>query len=328
MTQETAEPKNSTAIQDQLAKAQEAYENDDSQTVSNLCRTVVEVDPDNAQAWELLAKFGGWDSKLYTFDIDFAIDSAKHALALAPENSRYDLASEIYAARKKQIAHILESEMMMPSYTAAKRLHGTMTEWQRLLMEIPYLSASLIEGEISLVENLCLRSKMGIMPGDRLVYTAYASLNGKETYGETFRKGLAARMNKAREEQAEQVNGLIVRAQKRQEEIEAQIAGGAMSKEEERSALRATLALLESAVAGIKDQSNKVIYQQQLDELEQQLAQLKPLKIFKRQELNNQIAVTKEKITEIDAALAETIAPLEAQIESLQARIGETGDQA
>ena len=290
--------------------------------MSDLCRAVVEVDPNNAEAWELLAKFGGWDSKMYTFDIDFAIDSAKHALALAPENGRYDLASEIYAARKKQIAHVLESEMMMPSYTAAKQLHGTMAEWQRLLMEIPYLSVSLIEGEISLVENLCLRSKMGIMPGDRLVYTAYASLNGKETYGETFRKGLAVRMDQTREEQAQQVNDLINRAQARQEEIEAQIAAGKISKEEERSALQETLALLESAIAGIKDQSNKVIYEQQLAELDQQLAKLKPMKFFKRQELNNQIAATKEKIEQIDEALAETIAPLEAQIEDLQARIG------
>ena len=322
MAQEAAGIDNSGTIEAQLARAREAYENDDSKTVSDLCRAVVEVDPNNAEAWELLAKFGGWDSKMYTFDIDFAIDSAKHALALAPENGRYDLASEIYAARKKQIAHVLESEMMMPSYTAAKQLHGTMAEWQRLLMEIPYLSVSLIEGEISLVENLCLRSKMGIMPGDRLVYTAYASLNGKETYGETFRKGLAVRMDQTREEQAQQVNDLINRAQARQEEIEAQIAAGKISKEEERSALQETLALLESAIAGIKDQSNKVIYEQQLAELDQQLAKLKPMKFFKRQELNNQIAATKEKIEQIDEALAETIAPLEAQIEDLQARIG------
>ena len=163
---------------------------------------------------------------------------------------------------------------------------------------------------------------MGIMPGDRLVYTAYASLNGKETYGETFRKGLAVRMDQTREEQAQQVNDLINRAQARQEEIEAQIAAGKISKEEERSALQETLALLESAIAGIKDQSNKVIYEQQLAELDQQLAKLKPMKLFKRQELNNQIAATKEKIEQIDEALAETIAPLEAQIEDLQARIG------
>ena len=98
MAQEAAGIDNSGTIEAQLARAREAYENDDSKTVSDLCRAVVEVDPNNAEAWELLAKFGGWDSKMYTFDIDFAIDSAKHALALAPENGRYDLASEIYAA--------------------------------------------------------------------------------------------------------------------------------------------------------------------------------------------------------------------------------------
>ena len=321
MEPEAHEPDNCQSIEEQLARAQKAYEEDDSATVTALCRSVIDTEPQNPRAWELLAKFGGWDSKMYTFDIDFAIDSAKHALALAPENGRYDMASGIYAARKKQIAHILESEMMMPSYTAAKQLHGTMAKWQRLLMEIPFLSVSLIEGEISLVENLCLRSKMGIMPGDRLVYTAYASLNGKEAYGETFRKALSTRMAKAREEQARQVDGLIARAEARQREIQEQVAAGSISQDEEESALRDVLALLESAVAGIKDQSNEVIYRQQLEELEQKLAELKPLKIFKRQELCNQITATKEKIAQVDAELAQTIAPLEAQMRTLRARL-------
>ena len=75
-------------IAELLAQAQAAYENDDSQSVANLCREVLDVDPDNAQAWLLLAKFGGWDSKLYGFDVGFAIDAAKHALELVPETTR------------------------------------------------------------------------------------------------------------------------------------------------------------------------------------------------------------------------------------------------
>ena len=321
MAPEAHAAETSESIDEQLDRAYRAYQDDDSATVTELCRAVIDAEPDNPRAWELLAKFGGWDSKLYTFDIDFAIDAAKHALALAPESSRYDMASEIYAARKMQIAHILESEMMMPSYTAAKQLHGTMGEWQRLLLEIPFLSVSLIEGEVSLVENLCLRSKLGIMPGDRLVYTAYASLNGKETYGETFRKALATHLEEAREGQAQQIDDLISQAEERQREIDAQVASGTLLHDQEQAALQEVLDLLESAVAGVKDQSNKVIYQQQLEELEKQLANLKPLKFFKRQVLGNQIAATKEKIAQVDSELAQAIAPLEAQIRALRSRL-------
>ena len=321
MAPEAHAAETSESIDEQLDRAYRAYQDDDSATVTELCRGVIDAEPDNPRAWELLAKFGGWDSKLYTFDIDFAIDAAKHALALAPESSRYDMASEIYAARKMQIAHILESEMMMPSYTAAKQLHGTMGEWQRLLLEIPFLSVSLIEGEVSLVENLCLRSKLGIMPGDRLVYTAYASLNGKETYGETFRKALATHLEEAREGQAQQIDDLISQAEERQREIDAQVTSGTLLHDQEQAALQEVLDLLESAVAGVKDQSNKVIYQQQLEELEKQLANLKPLKFFKRQVLGNQIAATKEKIAQVDSELAQAIAPLEAQIRALRSRL-------
>ena len=37
-----------------IKKANEAYEADDSKTVIDLCNKVLEDDPENAEAWELL----------------------------------------------------------------------------------------------------------------------------------------------------------------------------------------------------------------------------------------------------------------------------------
>ena len=306
-----------------LEQAREAYEADDSKAVADLCRQVTELDPDNAEAWDLLAKFGGWDSKLYHFDIDFAIESAEHALSLIPENQRYDAASEIYTARKRQIAKILESEMMMPSYTAAKQLHGTMMEWKRLLQETPYLSVSLLEGEVALCENLCLRSRVGIMPGDRLVYTAYASLNHKETYGETFRKALTARLQREQARQEEQTAAVLKQADERFAALEQTLADAQMDPAERKRLLEGELSTLNEEMAGIADQTNKAVYELQLQELEGQLAALKPLKIFKRQELSGQIAATKEKIAEVQASIDAAVAPLRAHAEAIQQLLGE-----
>ena len=322
MESETSDIENMDDIADYLEQAQAAYEADDSKTVADLCRKVVDADPDNAEAWDLLAKFGGWDSKLYNFDIDFAIESAEHALSLIPENQRYDAAAEIYTARKRQIAYILESEMMMPSYTAAKQLHGTMGEWQRLLMEIPYLTASLIEAEVELVNNLCVRSKIGIMPAERLVYTAYASLNGKESYGETFRKALAKRLEREREAQGERIGQMIKRAEERNAELDTLASEGATPPAELRALCEEELAVLDHDIAAIADMSNKALYEQQLEELERQLAAVKPIKIFKRQELTSRIAATKDKMAQVDAAFEEKVAPLRAHVQAIQQLLG------
>jgi hypothetical protein len=308
----------SQVIADFLEKAQAAYEADDSRSVSELCRKVVDLDPDNAQAWDLLAKFGGWDSKMFELDVDFAIDSAKHAIGLIPEENRYEAASEIYAARKRQIAKILESEMMMPSYTAAKQLQGTMMEWKRLLEEIPCLSVSLLEAEVALVNNLCLRSKLGIMPGDRLVHTAYMSLNGKESYGDTFRKALDGRLKREQRRQDERVALALESAKERLRSLDERISSGEVSSEEGKALVEGELAALQAEIAGISDQSNKVVYEQQLEELERQMAALKPFKIFKRQELASQIAATKGKIADVEADLERVLVPLNQQVEALR----------
>ena len=308
-------------IAELLAQAQAAYENDDSQSVANLCREVLDADPDNAQAWLLLAKFGGWDSKLYGFDVGFAIDAAKHALELVPETTRHDAAADIYTARKRQIGKILESEMMMPSYTAAKQLHGTMGEWQRLLVEIPYLTVNLLESEVELVDNLCKRSKLGMMPAERLVYTAYASLNKKESYGETFRKALAGRLSKEQEEQGARIEQMLEQATERNAELEKLATGATLPPAELKSLLEAELENLDRDIATIADLSNKTLYDQQLEELERQLATVKPYKIFRRQELTGRITETKEKIAQVDAGFKAKVAPLRSYEQALRARI-------
>lgn len=292
-----------------LADAWAALEADDSATLTQRCQRALEIQENNPEAWLLLAKLGGWDSKMHVMDLDFVVDSAKHALELLPESQRFEAANDIYTARKKQIAALLEDEMMMPSWTGAKQLHQTMQDWLRILEETPYLSHDLLEGEITLVENLCQRSKMGIMPADRQVYVAYASLNGKVSYGQMFREALAARL--AREEALQDAH--------RQEVLEelahrrASYAEWAVSEDASNAArrerLEAELAQVEGEIENIVGQSGRSLLESQLAEMEKQKAKLGRFKVFHRRETDGQIAVVQAKLAKVDAELESATAP-------------------
>lgn len=297
-----------------LQDAREAYEAQDSVRLTECCKRALELQENNAEAWELLACFGGWDAKMHVLDVDFAVESAAHALGLAPEGRRYEMASEIYGARKKQIASCLEDDMMMPSYMGAKQLHKTMGDWQRLLAEIPYLSRDLLDDELNLVDNLCLRSKLGIMPGDRLVYTAYATLNNKVPYGDTFRKALAPRLTQVSEREAARRAETLERIAAWREDYREWVNQGNPTVEERAARLQEQLGALQAEVDELVGQSGRGLLLQQIDELERQKARIGKFKVFQRREADAQIAAARAKLEQMDGALIPARAPLEEAI--------------
>ena len=89
-----------------INQALDAYKDDDSATVTECCNKVLAIDPENEEAWKLLALFGGWDAKLYDFDTGYILRTINHALGLTPENEKYDVAADIYTARKRHDAFL------------------------------------------------------------------------------------------------------------------------------------------------------------------------------------------------------------------------------
>lgn len=308
-----------------IKKANEAYEADDSKTVIDLCNKVLEDDPENAEAWELLGKFGGWDSKLYNFDIDYILRTIKHAIGLVPDEQKYDLAADIYTARKRQISLRMEECMMMPSYQGTKQLHQVMMDWKRLLAEIPYLTPGLIESEVTLCSNICTRSKMGVMPGDRVVYSAYATFNHKEPYGETFRKALASRAEKEMEREAGKLASAKKELEERLAKYRAQVEAGEITADQEKAFLRDEAEALRKQLADVVGRSNEKLYKQQYEELQNQLVTLKPYKFFKRAEVTEQLKAVEEKLDQIKTQVETAKAKIQPQIDAIEARIAELG---
>ena len=306
-----------------INQALDAYKDDDSTTVTECCNKVLAIDPENEEAWKLLALFGGWDAKLYDFDTGYILRTINHALGLTPENEKYDVAADIYTARKRQISLRLEAAIMMPSYQGAKQTHAVMMDWKRLLAEIPYLTPGLIESEVTLCSNICTRSKMGIMPNDRLVYTAYATFNNKEPYGETFRKVLASRAEKEMQREANTLVSAKKEVEDRLAKYRAQVESGDISAEEEKTLLEEEASALRDRLSNVVGMSNRKLYQQQYEELQSQLANLKPYKFFKRNEINDQLKAVREKLDQIDAQIEAAKSKIQPQIDAIEERIAE-----
>lgn len=262
----------------------------------------------------LQAKTGYWDPKLFTLDVPAAIAAAHLVCSQIEETEWFQIGTDIYMERKKQIAHQLEAALMMPSYTGAKQLHEVMQAWLAFLMELPCLNASLIESEIILCTNLCTRSKMGFMPNDRLVYTAYTTLNNKESYGEMFKRLLQPRL--------EQQKSYEIRLQ---EEARAHIEllldtassqHHSSQKQAEQNAYYH--ALLENDIAKLVNVTNRNYCQQQINELIEQFEKLKPYKIKQRRTITVRIDALEKKIHEIDEKLAPLLSPLYQQLVQLE----------
>ena len=214
----------------------------------------------------LQAKTGYWDPKLFTLDVPAAITAAHFACSQIEETEWFQVGTDIYMERKKQIAHQLEAAHMMPSYTGAKQLHEVMQAWLAFLMELPCLNASLIESEIILCTNLCTRSKMGFMPNDRLVYTAYTTLNNKESYGDMFKRLLQPRL----EQQKSYERHLQEEARAHIELLLDTALSQHLSPQEKAEQDAYYHTLLERDIAKLVNVTNKNYYQQQINELIEQ----------------------------------------------------------
>ena len=262
----------------------------------------------------LQAKTGYWDPKLFTLDVPAVIATAHLACSQIEETEWFQVGTDIYMERKKQIAHQLEAALMMPSYTGAKQLHEVMQAWLAFLMELPCLNASLIESEIILCTNLCTRSKMGFMPNDRLVYTAYTTLNNKESYGDMFKRLLQPRLEQQKsyerhlqEEARAHIELLLDTASSQHHSSQKQAEQNAYYH-----------ALLENDIAKLVNVTNKNYYQQQINELTEQFEKLKPYKIKQRRTVTTRIDALEKKIHEIDEKLAPLLSPLYQQLVQLE----------
>ena len=92
---------------------------------------------------------------------------------------------------------------------------------------------------------------------------------------------------------------------------------------EEKELLQDELSTLRKQLADVVGMSNEKLYQQQYDELQKQLAELKPYKFFKRAEVNEQLKEVEKKLSQIKTQVETATAKIQPQIDAVEARIAE-----
>lgn len=242
----------------------------------------------------LAAMQDGWEEKACILDLDKALHAAKNALNNTPYYLQPRTSIEIYAERKRQISAMIDANFLLPSYSGAKKMHETLSMWCDLLYGLPFLNSSLLRNEISLCKALCRKSKNSFMPNERLVYVAYMEFNNKVSYGDSFEKRLQPLL-------IERESFEVAAKQDVRKALE-QIEFVKDEKTERPSSNR--VVEWKELIAGL---SLKPLYQLQINELNQQLASLRPYHIRQRRITRKRIDDLGTKITSIDKELEEIL---------------------
>lgn len=171
-------------------------------------------------------------------------------------------------------------------------MHETLSAWCELLCNLPFLNSALLRNEISLCKTLCRKSKGSFMPNERLVYVAYMEFNNKVSYGDSFEKRLQPLLTERESFEASAKQD----ARKAFEQIEL------MEDETTEKLSNDMVAEWKELIAGL---SLKPLYQLQINELNQQLASLRPYHIRQRR-------ITKKRIDDLGAKIISIDKELEA----------------
>lgn len=180
-------------ISNLLDLAKSAFDGFDSNGVVNYCDRILEIDPDNYDAWVLRAKSAGWGSTLTNIKIPQALTAAKRAVNLAADGKKSETAEEIYWALKSLIVALLKI-----CYTVddkAQYIHKVMLQWQLILSDVPFLPKELIQEEINDCATLCKNAKSAIMSPKRAVFAAYFAYNNNISYDKMFAETLASKLS-------------------------------------------------------------------------------------------------------------------------------------
>lgn len=171
-------------IEKYLGLALQGIQGENSEQVEKYCQKVLEINPENAKAWELEARGILFKSTLRDNNIIQAISAAANAVKYNTENKK-DLALSLYSSITTHINGLLTIALtQMPTLHAPQYVKQCMEYYGQLLAGIPNLPKEKIESELSMFEQMDEDSKKAIMPKKRLIYAAHV---GKPSWAEQYR---------------------------------------------------------------------------------------------------------------------------------------------
>ncbi|MBR6982887.1 MAG: hypothetical protein IKH75_05040 [Ruminococcus sp.] len=98
----TVKVDNSDQINNYLEMAKSAYEADNKKEAEEYCNRIIEIDPQNSEAWLIKGKAAGWQSTLAKLRIDESVQCFSKAIDYATENEK----EEIQKKAADEISHL------------------------------------------------------------------------------------------------------------------------------------------------------------------------------------------------------------------------------
>lgn len=299
-----------------------SLEASDTASVVEYSDKILEIDPNNYEAWMYRAVSCGWESSLNNMKTGQVITAAKRALQLSPEDRREEIAEKIYMQGYLQILAHVKSVASMYSgvpYTGnvygrplailakqAEYFHSIMQAWVRLLSEIPYLSPEKMRYEIE--HSLDRVSKI-----DLALYVYARDLYVGANYKEWLKKCLKGRIDKVVEQ--------------RREDYWGQHAEEKMALKEERKELESRIAALREEIGNIPGGDERDSIQQRIDLLTQEKSSIGLFKTKERKAVQEKIDAANLELQEIIEKMNAAKQEIEAKIAENQRRIDEIADE-
>lgn len=307
-----------------LAKqAEEAHAEKDTAKMVELCLKALELDPDCRRALSLMARYGGWDAETLELNLDVALNAAQRSLGLADSEARAYLSSKIYYERRDQIAKQLDEVMKVAKGAEPAEAHAVMASWIRLMRELPYLPAEVMNDEVEICEELCRKSKRSLFPNERVLAQAFTDFNDGVSYADTLRSIAQARAGEAEEHEKAALDEVQARyeacmAAYRERTEEAQLHPA-----DERKLIADTLKQLDAILKDLANISERPIYEEMREKLIAHREKLKSIQLLQARKTASTLETVEAKLAEIDAAFAPIIDPVRAQADMLRARQAE-----
>ena len=152
-------------IKNYLEMAKISVESEDIAGVENYTTKILELDPNNYEAWVYKAKMAGWGSSISNDKTKAAIVAAQKAISLAPDNDKTKIADDLMNYIVTQNLVLIElAKSITNDYSP---LHKLMLQWITIVDSIPNISVSSIKNQIELCKNMCEESKGAISPKAR-----------------------------------------------------------------------------------------------------------------------------------------------------------------
>lgn len=314
-------------VENYLSMCKNAHDALDTASVVEYSDKILEIDPNNYEAWAYRALSCGWKSSLNDMKTGQVITAAQKALELAPEEKRYELAENIYTQGKLQIISHLKTVFSLTSTAiltmsitmAAKQAEmvaPVMKAWVMLVSRIPYLTAERMEAEIQDCKELSDKHTV-------IIATAVSAFNDKKPYYVEMRELLAPKMKTAKREYSEYVA-------RRHANYWVEHAEEQAALEQEKSNIKDQIDQLKSTAAGNSAQEAAKL-QSQLDTMTEEYKSLGIFQMKRMRELEKSMEDLKAQLKNVQMSDEDIIKKanelFDGKLDALQARLSEVNNE-